>query len=154
MTVNAGNSHLNDILETLAQIQKSIDGITNAFPYQSTDTSPLIGPFWINEVRGGPASINGSHQQQITNNVRMVLALVPSTLQISPAEIQRLMFTWRDVVFLKFAHVRIGGLLDFVMDSWITSWDFMYEKQIGTGHWTCLQFNLQVREWFGQNISS
>ena len=148
-------SQLNQILEQIAAIQKTIAGVTNAFAYQVSNTSELTAPFFVNEVLGGPSDLSGGMQQRIEDLVKMCLAIAPSDSDVTLANVNYKVITWRDVVYATFAgRVRLGNQLSFVLDARITRWGYEPRKTLGDVEWATLVFDVPVREWFPQTIAS
>lgn len=147
-------SQLNAILDAVCAVQMTVSGTDNALPYHPRDLSLLLGNFWTNQVRGGPSSLNGSHQQQIQDNILMRFHIRGTAeMDVSPANLQLRIMSWRDEVYNRFSKkIRLGGQLPFVMTAYISRWDYEPMHQEGTNTFPVMAYTLTVQEWFGQNI--
>lgn len=161
-------SQLNEILETLASIQKTITftvgsgkfltsgSITDAFAYPQADPSAANTPFFYNEYAGAPkveiAAVSGMYG--ITENFDMVLCVTPVTAELQLAFVYKLVAYWRDAVLNKFAaNLRLGNALSYILDARITKISAFQKITIGTAEFGALSFTLTVRELFNTVIT-
>lgn len=111
-------SQLNQILERIANIQININlpGAGNPFildsePYLPRDMSRVQLPFFVNDLRGGPADIPVSAGEQYrTTFIRMILCYQNIEQNIDLKYTVRDTAQWVDVVFATFAaHHRLSA---------------------------------------------
>lgn len=161
-------SKLNQILERIAAIQKSIDldglgRIRQAYTYPPADPSTAALPFTVN--LGIPSDV--SHVTPglywPVNDIDMHFCFAnwqgDSTLRANLAQVAR----WHDLIFSTFgAHVRLSppetpGVpdFDFVVDAYLINWSNLPTRITwGTAEWAGLIFRLRVRQYLFTTITA
>lgn len=159
-------THIEQILLRVAAIQQSIElpglGQTSvAYAFAPADPASADCPFWYNELRGGQSDFFAAGRYLVEDNLRMILCVSRYEAEASLALNNQRAAQWRDIVFTTFAlHLRLSAPetpgfsdLDFVVDAWISGWDRVRET-IGSTEFSCLVFNLKVREGLNVTVSS
>ena len=166
-------SHTNALLERLAQIQVLIEvpgalrpNVILAEPYEPSDTSSAVCPFFINEIHGGPSNLPiSAGQQYLQEDIWMVLCVRRVEAGTNWKLTLKETVAWRDAVYAAFAErVRLSNPADdelpgnahvglpFVVDGVINRWDpikYVY----GTNEYAALKFIFHVNEMFVTTIA-
>lgn len=107
----------NQALVRIANLQVTIGvpGLPNPYvlqaePYQPSDMSSVSCPFWVNEIRGGPADLPiSSGMQYITTRINMMLAVARRDAAIDLKYNVETTLKWRDAVLAMFAqHIKLS----------------------------------------------
>lgn len=155
-------SQINQILERIAQIQKTIKVGTSkvlaAYPYEPADPSSGSCPFTVNEVRGGPTAFYASGVlQNIQTVVVMNFCIARKDSDVTLVSVQEHALAWRDEVILAFARkIKLSNTageidLPFVLEAHITNWD-LAPKAFGTSEFIAVVFDLMVSELFPATV--
>ena len=151
------NDPMNDLLERVAYYQmqiicpgaQGIQVIKYAFAYMPFKTISAECPFFVNRVKGDATNFQASMGlQRIPSTVEMALCVVreqgATNLEDAQAEVLR----WRMPVIRMFAaHIRLGGIYDWLMEATISKYEPFREFKYGEDQvYLASMFSLKVIE--------
>lgn len=149
------DSQLNQILDYLAEVQKTIEieglgQVKQSYAYMPADPSSCQCPFFVNRVRGGPISIFASMgRQQIVDQIDMILCV--SRLQGDSTLAANLQYVarWRDSVVKFFAaRIRFENRFSFITVAYIDEWRGLERVLYGSSQFVNMTFRLHIEEHF------
>jgi hypothetical protein len=155
-------SRLDQILDRLVEIQRTIPGIVRAYPLPPFDLAAADTPCFVNVPAASPGDVrfHAAGLQRVETVIHMDLVVGFAESAESLIALQRKATAFRDVVLETFArHVRLSrpadGVpdLDFIAHAFIESHGPMMIEDTGTSRSLIYRFTLRVVEKFAAGVA-